>query len=261
MKESAENEWVTGQVTLAIDGNPIEMKMTVPAKPVKPQRMLPIFQQMTNSFVQMGVGSVEIAGEKISCQKGCGACCNQAVPLAEIEAYQIAELVENLPEPRRSEIKERFDKAFAHFAEIGWFEKLAECAAQTHEEQEKVVLEYFYEGIPCPFLIDQSCSIHQDRPLACREYLVTSPAENCSNPSAKTVKLIRIPVKPSKTLMKVGQTRQITGVNFIPLVLSLKWAEMNEENFPEKTGEQWMADFFQNLTKSEIPKDAKKLET
>ena len=24
MKESAENEWVTGQITLAIDGNPIE---------------------------------------------------------------------------------------------------------------------------------------------------------------------------------------------------------------------------------------------
>jgi hypothetical protein len=36
---------------------------------------------------------------------------------------------------------------------------------------------------------------------------------------------------------------------------------MNEENFPEKTGEQWMADFFQNLTKSEIPENAKKVET
>ena len=40
--------------------------------------------------------------------------------------------------------------------------------------------------------------------------------------------------------------------------MSLKWAEMNEENFEEKTGEEWMADFFQNLTKSEIPKEARK---
>jgi hypothetical protein len=40
------------------------------------------------------------------------------------------------------------------------------------------------------------------------------------------------------------------------MVLALKWAENNAENFPEKTGEQWMADFFVNLTKSEIPKSA-----
>lgn len=261
MKESAENEWITGQITLEIDGNPIDMKMTVPANPVKPQRMLPIFQQMTNSFVEMGVASAEAVGEKVSCQKGCGACCNQAVPLAEIEAYQIAELVENLPEPRRIEVKEKFDKAFSHFAEIGWFEKLSECATQTPKEQEQVVLDYFKEGISCPFLSDGACSIHQDRPLACREYLVTSPAKNCENPSAEGIKMIRIPVKPSKTLIKVGQTKQIAGVNFIPMILSLKWAEMNEEKFPEKTGEQWMADFFQNLTKSEIPKEAKKVET
>ncbi|MEZ5428861.1 MAG: YkgJ family cysteine cluster protein [Pyrinomonadaceae bacterium] len=253
MNKPEENEWVTGQITLEIDGNPLDMTMTVPAKPVKPQRMLPVFQQMTNSFVEIGVDKVESQGQTISCQKGCGACCRQPVPVAEIEAYQLAEVVGNLPEPRRTEIRERFERAFAHFAEIGWFERLSEAAQKTSKDQEQVVLDYFKEGIPCPFLIEESCSIHPDRPLACREYLVTSPAENCANPTAQTVKLIELPLKPSKSLMKVGQTRQITGINFIPLVLSLKWAEMNEDKFPEKTGEQWMADFFRNLTKSDIP--------
>lgn len=257
MDESNQDEMVSGQITLEIEGMPIEMNMTVPANPVKPQRMLPVFQQMTNSFVRIGVQSVEASGEKISCKKGCGACCSQAVPLAEIEAYQIAELVENFAEPRRSEIKDRFSKAFFHFAEIGWFEKLSECAGQTHKEQEKVVMEYFYEGISCPFLEEGSCSIHEDRPLACREYLVTTPSENCSTPSATTVNIVNLPVKPSKTLMKVGQKTQIAGVNFIPLIMSLKWAEMNEDKFEEKTGEQWMADFFRNLTKKEIPENVK----
>jgi Fe-S-cluster containining protein len=250
------DEWVTGNITLTIGNEPLNLQMTVPAKPVKPQRMLPVFQQMANSFVDIGVKAVESEGKTISCQKGCGACCRQPVPVAEIETYQLAELVENLPEPRRSKVKERFDKAFAHFAEIGWFERLSECAGKEQKDQEKVVMEYFHENVACPFLIDESCSIHQNRPLACREYLVTSPAENCSNPSAQTVDLMKIPVKPSKTLMKVGQKRQISGVNFIPLVLSLKWVESNKDDFEEKTGEQWMADFFQNLTKSEIPKES-----
>ena len=99
-----EEEWVTGTMNLTVHGEPIEMQMTVPAKPVKPTRMLPIFQMMTNSFLKISVDATERQGDSISCQAGCGACCRQAVPLAEIEAYQIAELVEHLPEPRRSTI-------------------------------------------------------------------------------------------------------------------------------------------------------------
>ncbi len=41
---------------------------------------------------------------------------------------------------------------------------------------------YFHLGIACPFLEDESCSIHADRPISCREYLVTSPAVNCADP-------------------------------------------------------------------------------
>ena len=253
MNNPAEDEWVTGRISIEIAGHPIDMTMTVPARPVKPQRMLPIFREMANSFVDIGVRAAEDAGRKVSCSKGCGACCRQPVPVAEIEAYQLAELVDNLPEPRRSEVRERFEKAAAHFAGIGWFEKLSASANETPKEQQQVVLEYFNEGVPCPFLIEESCSIHPDRPVACREYLVTSPASNCTSPSAESVDMIELPMKPSKSLMKVGQVRQITGVNFIPLVLSLKWARMNSESFPEKTGEQWMADFFRNLGAGGMP--------
>jgi len=165
-------DWVTGQITLSVHGAPLEMQMTVPAKSVKPHRMLPIFQQIANSFTDLGVKAVEAENKKISCKKGCGACCRQPVPLAEIEAYQIAELVENLPEPRRGKVKMRFDEAAKHFHKIGWFEKLENC--KEKEEIEKTVLEYFFEGVACPFLEEESCSIHQDRPVACREYLVTT---------------------------------------------------------------------------------------
>lgn len=248
------NEWVTGKVVLTFGGQPLEMEMTVPAVPVKPQRMLPVFHKMSNVFVDRSVVSVEAEGERISCTKGCGACCRQPVPLAEIEAYQIAELVENLPEPRQSEVRMRFEKAADHFSKIGWFERLSDSAAQSNAEQMAVVLEYFQEGIACPFLEDESCSIYESRPVVCREYLVTSPPENCSSPSAEGVKPVKLLVKPSKTLLHVGQRKQLRGINFVPLTLALRWAEMNVEEFPEKTGEAWMADFFEHLTKSEIPK-------
>ena len=175
-----ENEdWVTGNIRISLGGVSLDLQMTVPAKPVKPQRMLPIFQQMTNSFVGLAENTLENAGGRISCQKGCGACCRQAIPLAEIEAYQIAEMVEALPEPHRTRIVNRFDAAWRHFSEIGWFERLDNCINLSSPEREKIVLEYFYENVACPFLENECCSIHEARPLACREYLVTSPAINC----------------------------------------------------------------------------------
>ena len=251
-----ENEdWVTGNVRLSVGGEPLDLTMTVPAKPVKPQKMLPIFRQMTNTFVGMSENAIENTGEQISCRKGCAACCRQAIPLAEIEAYQIAAMVEALPEPRRTELKNRFDAAWHHFSEIGWFKRLDNCADASEGEREKVVIEYLYEDIACPFLEDESCSIHDVRPLVCREYLVTSPPENCSAPSKKTVRMVNHLMKTSDTVRKITNSENLNrAVNFVPLVLALEWAKRNADEFPERTGEQWMAAFFTNLTKSEIPK-------
>lgn len=255
-------EWITGNVSLTINNTPLNLQMTVPAKQVKPHRMLPVFQQMTNAFVGMSVQAVEEQGKEISCKAGCGACCRQPVPISELEIYNLTEVVEAMSEPRRSEIKKRFDEAVGHFEKLGWFEKMRECAelAQTETPEtvminvQKTVIEYFNEGIPCPFLENESCSIHQDRPLSCREYLVTSPAENCSEPTAETVDKIDLVVKPSEKMRFVGGTQNFTKLGFLPLIRALELAEKTPENFTEKSGERWMADFFQNLTRSEIPK-------
>ena len=104
-----------------------------------------------------------------------------------------------------------------------------------------------------PVLENESCSIHQARPLACREYLVTSPSEYCSNPSAATVNKIDLLIKPSRTLRQLARTQKFAELGFLPLIRALELAEKFPENFVEKTGERWMADFFQNLTRSEIP--------
>jgi Fe-S-cluster containining protein len=251
----ADEDWVTGNIKLSLGGVPLELQLTVPAKPTKPQRMLPIFRQMTDSFVGLSEQAVASSGGQVSCQKGCAACCRQAIPLAEIEAYQIAETIESLPEPRRTEIKNRFAAAFHHFLEIGWFERLDNCINLSPPEREQIILEYFNEFVACPFLEDESCLIHEARPLACREYLVTSPAENCRQLSAEKIRMVEHAVKTSDAVRKTTNSRNLNqSVNFVPLVLALEWTKRCADEFPENTGEQWMARFFTNLTQSEIPK-------
>jgi Fe-S-cluster containining protein len=256
-------DWVTGEVVLSINGAPLKMQMTVPAVPVKPHRMLPVFQKMTNSFVEMSAVAAGGRGETISCRMGCAACCRHPVPISEVEIYYFAELVESLPEPRQSEVKKRFLDANEHFRSLGWFDRMKKIGDMTLTESEEKVgdeindaaMEYFREGVACPFLdIDAgACTIHENRPLACREYLVTSPAVNCSEPSAESIKKVDLVMKPSHTLRYVGSTGTFTG--FIPLVKALEFAEHFPEKFEERTGERWAADFFGKLTHQRIPTD------
>lgn len=258
----AENEWVTGTIRVSIAGHPLEMSMTVPAKPIKPHRMLPVFHQMTNSFVGLSVEAATAEGEAVSCKAGCGACCRQPVPLAEVEVYQLAELVEAMPEPKKSEIKERFSASADHFRKIGWFDRVGRFSELARTEPEETVAEevknavhqYMDERIPCPFLEEESCTIHESRPIACREYLVTSPAENCYDPTAATVKKVDMIMEPSKILKHLGTTGSFANAGLLPLVRALELADNVPEHFVEKTGERWVADFFGIMTRSEIPK-------
>ena len=246
------DEWESGNVTLTIRGEPVEMQMTVPVNPVKPQRMLPIFHKMTNAFVDQSVAAVESEGKTISCKAGCGACCRQPVPISESEVYQIAELVKAMPEPRRSIVKQRFADGATHFHNIGWFDEAKKRTELTPTESREtatikmvaLAMKYFYEGVACPFLENESCSIHQDRPLSCREYLVTSPAENCSKPTAETVRVIDIFLKASVSLRLTSRTGQLDDLGFVLLIRALEIAETYPEKFEEKSGRAWMSDFF-----------------
>jgi Fe-S-cluster containining protein len=251
-----ENEdLITGNVKITIGGRPVAIELTVPVKPVKPRRMLPVLQGMSDLFAEIGEKDVTAAGEKISCKKGCAACCRQAIPLAEIETHHIAALVESMPEPRRAEIKKRFKQAWQHFTKIGWIDRLDASATASPRERQSLAVEYFQENVPCPFLEDESCSIHEDRPLACREYLVTSPAEFCFALDGEKIKMVSLPAKPSETVRQITNSENLNRiVNFVPLVLALEWSERFPDESPENTGEQWMAKFFTSLTKSSIPK-------
>ena len=250
------NERVSGIVQLNIDGQLLSIRLDLPTEPVKPHRTLPIFQQMTNSFVDLSVKAVEEQGQAITCKAGCGACCRQPVPISELEMYQIAELVESMPEPRRSEVRRRFSDAYEHFDKIGWFDRVAACdemgktapISVVKQELQKLVDDYFVEGIPCPFLENEACSIHPARPLVCREYLVTSPAEYCSRPNREDVRRIDLLVSPSKTVQYLSRDERMADLGILPLIRALELAKSFPESFEEKKSQEWVGEFFDRLS-------------
>jgi Fe-S-cluster containining protein len=199
----------------------ISASVDLPASPVTPTGLLPVLQGFTNAIVGLAEARAFDAGLAISCRKGCGACCRQLVPVAEGELRHLAEVVAALPGERQRVVRERFLEALRRTDAAGLGQAMRSVERLGLEDHDALLAAYLDLWIPCPFLEDESCSIHAVRPLQCREHLVLTPAENCTRPTPETVQALAMPMRPSQAVCRLGQK----GLRWMPLVLALEWTE------------------------------------
>jgi Fe-S-cluster containining protein len=238
-------------IDLTVMGRKMHVQLSVPTSPVASIQLLPIFRSLTDTFVQLGVENAQADGHTVSCRKGCGACCRQLVPISEVEVESIAALVDAMPEPRRSEVIDRFEHARQRLGDAGLLERLRHPESVTRQDVRALGTEYFEQGIPCPFLEEESCSIHVDRPLACREYLVTSPAANCARPSAETIRCITMPAKVSRAIRHLDDGNPQSSATWIPMILALAWPRKKDGEL--QSGTSLIAKAFEYLTGTRVP--------
>ena len=79
----------------------------------------------------------EAAASFVPCSKGCAGCCKMNVSITSIEAQRLAEVSGRTMVDVRSPV--------------------------THSEAK-------FSSIPCPFLVDEVCSVYEVRPYACRAH-------------------------------------------------------------------------------------------
>lgn len=249
----AEPAPITASGALSVSGRRLEFEVSVPPGPTLPAQLLPVFRSLADAIVGAAVDTARDEGLKVSCKAGCGACCRQLVPISEMEARRLAQVVLEAPEERRTEILNRFEEARRRLQDAGLLEKVRSPETMTAEQRKGLGLEYFRQGIPCPFLEEESCSIYAERPIACREYLVTSPAENCANPTAETVKCVKVSLEVSKTIRSFGGDRNARADRFVPLILALEWAAENPDEAKPLPGPEMIRELFSRLTGQEVP--------
>jgi Fe-S-cluster containining protein len=252
MPESPEpSSAVNVSFSLRIGEGTLNASLSVPAGKTTLTELLPILQDFDSSMINRVVDEATEAGHPVSCRKGCGACCRQMVPLSIFEAEFLGQWISTLPAERQAALEERFRSALTRLREAGILDKIMD---QTWGADDKsfvqMAVDYFHAGVPCPFLEDESCGIHRIRPLVCREYLVTSPAKLCQDPSIHQISAIHLPLMPSKALYKIGQelTRDTRG--WMPLVFLMAWAKRGVKpgDYYSGTGQEVLRIFMEHLT-------------
>ena len=241
--------WTEHSLTLTVGevSRPVRLKVTT--RPQRPVEFLPVLQLFQNEIVAVAEEAATREGKSISCRAGCGACCRQLVPVSEIEARHLARVVSDLPPKRRKEIKRRFRRATRALEDANLADRGREgWKLRADEDREQLGLDYFKLGVACPFLESEACSIHPDRPLACREFLVTSPAENCADPNPDTVESVDLPARLSYLAYRFSDGEGQGESHWFPLAFALEWFETHRDDpEPIKPGHLMLRNVLEGL--------------
>ena len=108
-------------------------------------------------------------------------------------------------------------------------------------------------GIACPFLEDESCSIYEERPITCREYLVTSPPEYCARVGSEGVRRVRLPLRVFNAVARWQVPPQEHFLErWVPLILAPEWADEHPETESARPGPELLTQLFGKLTGKEV---------
>ncbi|MEW8587253.1 MAG: YkgJ family cysteine cluster protein [Candidatus Thiodiazotropha sp.] len=239
----------TLETEIRIGNHSIRFSAQFSSEEVGLHELLPLFQNITDKVVDIAAAEASEQGERISCRSGCSACCSQLVPISKAEAVSLLKLMESLPGARQSEIKSRFEYNMAVLEEAGLLDELEQAASDHDKERLRSIgLKYFRLDLPCPFLRDQSCSIHPYRPLSCREFLVVSDPGYCADPDPEHVKNVALPKTVSPIIYEMCSRDQSRDRGFIPLVRLLADAESLLAGQPDPApAVAWVRRFFKRL--------------
>jgi Fe-S-cluster containining protein len=250
---------VKASFSIPVAGVFLQASAQVPAGRTTLTALLPIIQNLENAITGRVIEESAARGKPISCRAGCGSCCRQLVPLNIFEAEALMDWIRTLPEERQAALAERFHQALSALRDAGVIDEILKNEWVADEEPNReLAINYFHAGVACPFLENESCSIHPIRPLICREYLVVSPPELCQDPSIYDVTGLQLPLKLSRVLHTFGQ--QISGDprGWIPLVFLLAWGKAGQRpgDFVAGTGEEVLRKFLERA--AEVANNAAK---
>lgn len=148
----------------------------------------------------------------IACKSGCAHCCRLLPLVTMAEALGIAQRLLEDPHTQWGPLAARIDKQ-----------------VEILMSDSPTGAEWFKRQIPCALLKDETCSVYQDRPAACRMLYAVGDPDNCAaSPDGEAKKVSRPDFRAIEG--QVGRNAMVlsnsVGVTWAaaPVPIALQWA-------------------------------------
>lgn len=205
----------------------LRTSLRIPSEPMRLSDLARSVMRLDDELVAVGIKKhLPIVGPP-SCKKGCAACCDQLVPISIPEAFMMHDLVSAMSESRQEEVLTRVVAAEEVLEGLGI--DAYSLSNSGDQSVRQLLVQYHRSGTTCAFLENGGCSIYTSRPASCREYLVTSPAENCAKIGEVVVTRMPISIRMAHALSGVAARVLGSEPMLLPLSFAINWAENNEE--------------------------------
>jgi Fe-S-cluster containining protein len=189
--------------------------------------VVPFVQQVALDIVCQAAAVSSQKGEPVRCCTGCTKCCYYPLPVSVPEAIYLVEYLLSLPVSKRHTILERFEKNELKCSEYSLIEPLRE--SQRGIDVYRTGKAYFDLNLACPFLNEDRCGIHTDRPITCREHNVVSSPDLCRNPFAGETVPLGLQRHYSERLQAFANHLCNTGKGNVVMPLLFEWYDNNRE--------------------------------
>lgn len=225
-------------ISLQTPSGEITTAVGVPTSFVPITAILPLMRGLGEEAQALEQRRLLEAGQTVSCRKGCAACCRMLVPISPPEAFALARRIDRSDGSERIRLLAGLDLANQRLAKAGLLKQLVALSESTEpvtdEAIEPLNRAYYALRMPCPFLDNEVCSIYEDRPAACRELAVTSPATDCQDMTNAAIQPVPVAVRISTTLSLLWAELTGTAPRLIPLPLAVDWAAKHQTEQAQK---------------------------
>lgn len=149
---------------------------------------------------------VKSGDRSITCCKGCSSCCSQFISVNLSHALVVVDYLYSGYKAMPVFLKgyEKWMSAFENnpgaMPVLTSLEEFTTRAARMKPYSQDGCTEYHQLDIPCPFLDQGQCVIHEVRPVVCASYFSLSPVEQC-RPDSDTPPAI-LSITPSEVYLR-----------------------------------------------------------
>lgn len=190
--------------------------------------MVPLARTISTKLALTVLDSLGKNGQYVPCCKGCSACCSCLIPLSVPEVFCLREELLTMPTDDSSRVLpsclKTAERILDNFPQTFCSEDFCSKGQSSIGQINK-----WYAGLElvCPFLSEGLCSLYEQRPLACREHIVTDSVFFCKADHKGEPNVVQMPVSILEVLGLLTAELEQSDVEAIMLPLAFAWAEDN----------------------------------
>jgi Fe-S-cluster containining protein len=215
------------EVKLDIFGKSLRICIGAENKSAKLSDLVPLARLLSTKIISITRQHITNNGDIIACRPCCSQCCRHLVPLAIPEVMAMAQSERAFPEESclltARSILELTPKHF--------IEEFTKTESKICAKLKDISDWYSQINLPCPFLLNRLCTIYEQRPIACREHLVTGSASKCKANSTNQAQPVQIPISILEALAQLTSELEQTTIEAIILPFAVVWCRENPEYF------------------------------